>query len=160
LAIRCKSPQCQEELLYPTQQFSVITSSAPIEFAIPLPVPKESGVSGRDDHSFAVVVREILLRNQRDFTSDLPRTHTKQAKKKKKKSLFEGSRGEFKLQDYAAAIAKLQDHGATRLAKLVADQIVRPSSGVAGSSSSWKRLASRSSCFGIRLGCRLPCSGA
>ncbi len=85
LAIRCKSPQCQEELLYPTQQFSVITSSAPIEFAIPLPVPKESGVLGRDDRTFAVVVREILLRNQRDFTSDLPRTHTKQAKKKKKR---------------------------------------------------------------------------
>ncbi len=57
----------------------------PIEFASPFPVPKEFRVLGRDDRTFAVVVRVIVLRNQRDFTSDLPRTHTKQAKKKKKR---------------------------------------------------------------------------
>jgi hypothetical protein len=63
----------------------VITSSVPICFAIPFPVPKETKVSIGDDRTFTVVVHEILLRNQRDFTSDLPRTHTKQAKKKKKR---------------------------------------------------------------------------
>jgi hypothetical protein len=63
----------------------VITSSVPICFAIPCPVPKESKVLIGDDRTFAVVVHEIILRNQRDFTSDFPRTHTKQAKKKKKR---------------------------------------------------------------------------
>jgi hypothetical protein len=57
----------------------------PICFSIPFPVPKESKVLVGDDRTFAVVVHEILLRNQRDFTSDLPRTHTKQEKKNKKR---------------------------------------------------------------------------
>jgi hypothetical protein len=56
------------------------SSSVPICFAIPFPAPKESKVLVGDDRTFAV-----LLRNQRDFTSDLPRTHAKQAKKKKKR---------------------------------------------------------------------------
>ncbi len=116
-------------------------------------------ISKRWSHFRSCSTRNSVEKPERFHFRFVPHPH-KASKEKEKKSLFEGSRGESKLQDYAAAIAKLQDHGATRLAKLVADQIMHPSSGVAGSSSRWKRLASRSSCFGIRLGCRLPCSGA